>query len=114
MAKSTPARQPSPWIGEGAIRTRFRQEQGHLVRETVQPGYNEILAQNAIERNLPKQRFLGGWKVASIPVNDLPAVYAKYPELNTHAGQCDRQEYERAVVRFTNDPLFAHCVIKRA
>ena len=104
----------SPWLNTGALRTRFRVEQGSLVRETQQPGYNDILAQNQLERNMPKQRFLGGWKVASIPVNDLAAVYAKYPELNTHAGQCDRQEYERAVVRFTNDPEFAHCVIKRA
>ena len=104
----------SPWISAGALLTRFRVEQGSLVRETHQPGYNDILEQNAIERNMPKQRFLGGWKVASIPINDLRAVYSKYPELNTHAGQCDRQEYERAVVRFTNDPLFAHCVIKRA
>ena len=114
MAKSTPARQPSPWLNTGALRTRFRQEQGHLVRETHQPGHRDILEQNAIERNLPKQRFLGGWKVASIPVNDMPEILLRYPELATHAGQCDRQEYERAVVRFTNDPLMQKYVIKRA
>ena len=104
----------TPWIPGGGLLTRFRVEQDHLVRETHQPGYSDILEQNAIERNLPKQRFLGGWKVASIPVNDLPAVYAAYPELKMHKDECDRQSYERAVVRFTNDPLFAHCVIKRA
>ena len=114
MAKSTPARQPSPWLNTGALRTRFRQEQGHLVRETVQPGHREILEQNQIERNLPKQRFLGGWKVASIPVNDLAEVYALYPELAMDASECDKQMYERAVVRFTNDPLMAKYVIKRA
>ena len=104
----------SPWISAGGLLTRFRVEQDHLVRETHQPGYGDILRQNAIERNMPKQRFLGGWKVASIPVNDLPAVYAKYPELKTHKDQCDSQEYVRAVVRFSNDPEFAHCIIKRA
>ena len=104
----------SPWIRAGGLLTRFRVEQDHLVRETHQPGYDDILRQNAIERNMPKQRFLGGWKVASIPVNDLPAVYAKYPELKTHKDECDSQEYVRAVVRFSNDPEFAHCIIKRA
>ena len=84
------------------------------MRESHQPGYDDILRQNAIERNMPRQRFLGGWKVASIPVNDLPAVYAKYPELKTHKDECDAEEYVRAVVRFTNDPEFAHCIIKRA
>ena len=104
----------TPWIAAGGLLTRFRVEQDHLVREPHQPGYDDILRQNAIERELPRQRAFGGWKVASIPVNDLRAVYAKYPELKTHAGQCDAQEYTRAVVRFTNDPEFAHCVIKRA
>ena len=104
----------TPWIEAGGLLTRFRVEQDHLVRETHQPGYDDILRQNAIERNMPRQRFLGGWKVASIPVNDLPAVYAKYPELKTHKDECDSQEYVRAVVRFSNDPEFAHCIIKRA
>ena len=104
----------TPWIEAGGLLTRFRVEQDHLVRETHQPGYDDILRQNAIERNMPKQRFLGGWTVASIPVNDLPAVYAKYPELKTHKDECDSQEYVRAVVRFSNDPEFAHCIIKRA
>ena len=104
----------TPWIEAGGLLTRFRVEQDHLVRETHQPGYDDILRQNAIERNMPKQRFLGGWKVASIPVNDLPAVYAKYPELKPHKDECDSQEYVRAVVRFSNDPEFAHCIIKRA
>ena len=102
----------TPWIDAGGLLTRFRVEQDHLVRETHQPGYNDILRQNQIERDLPKQRFLGGWKVASIPVNDLKAVYAAYPELVSK--ECDRQEYERAVVRFTNDPAMAKYVIKRA
>ena len=104
----------TPWIDAGGLLTRFRVEQDHLVRETYQPGYKDILEQNAIERNMPKQRFLGGWKVASIPVADLPAVYRKYPELQADASQCDAETYTRAVVRFTNDPEFAHCVIKRA
>ena len=104
----------TPWIAAGGLLTRFRVEQDYLVRETHQPGYDDILRQNAIERNMPRQRFLGGWKVASIPVNDLPAVYAKYPELKTHKDEFDSQEYVRAVVRFSNDPEFAHCIIKRA
>ena len=104
----------SPWIDAGGLLTRFRVEHGHLVRETHQPGYNDILRQNQIERDLPKQRAFGGYKVASIPAIDLPAVYAKYPELKTDSSECDAEEYTRAVVRFTNDPEFAHCVIKRA
>ena len=102
----------TPWINAGGLLTRFRVEQDHLVRETHQPGYNDILRQNQLERNIPKQRFLGGWKVASIPVNDLAAVYLRYPELTDP--RCDRSEYERAVVRFTNDPLMAKYVIKKA
>ena len=101
----------TPWIAAGGLLTRFRVEQDHLVRETHQPGYDDILRQNQLERNMPKQRAFGGWKVASIPVNDLSAVYAKYPELLATKDQCDAAEDPLAVVRFPHHPQSALFVI---
>ncbi len=62
-------------------------------------------------REAPRQPFLGGWKVGSVPLNDWPAVCAKYPEFLLN-GEPDLKK--KALVRFSNDPDMRKYLIKGA
>ena len=101
----------SPWVNEGSLRVRFKEEQGHLVKETNQPDRNLILGEVQKERNEDgKQRFLGGHKVATIPENDLPFVRACHPGLF----EGDAETKKKALIAFSNDPRMSIYKIKRA
>ena len=99
-------------LWEGSLGVDYSVEQGHLVKRTYQPDHKLILEQNAEERKLPKQRFLGGHKVGSIPVNDIPSVMAKYPEF--WSNEADQETKKRALIRFSNDPEMRPYLIARA
>ena len=101
----------TPWLYEGALRKRFRVEQGHLISELNQPDRDLIMDQIQDERRgAPRQSFLGGYKVGSIPLVDLERVKLAYPDL--FAG--DLETKKRALIRFSNDPKMAEFLIKRA
>lgn len=101
----------SPWINEGSLNVRFREEAGHLVKETHQPDRNEILSTVQAERTAgDRQSFLGGYKVGTIPLNDLPAVRARHPGL--FAGDADIKK--KALIAFSNDPAMSIYLIKKA
>ncbi len=99
------------WINEGPLRVRFSEEHGHLVKEWDQPDRELILSDIAEQRKAPQRRFLGGWKVGSVPLYDWHRiVLPKYPEL---AGT-DKIERDKALVRFSNDPDMAPYLVKKA
>lgn len=103
----------TPWINEGTLRARFREEAGHLVRETNQPDHRLILKEVQKERESgTRQSFLGGYKVATIPTNDLPFVRQCHPEL--FAANADADLRKRALVKFSNDPRMSIYRIKKA
>ena len=103
----------TPWINEGTLRVRFREEAGHLVREINQPDHGLIMKMVQKERETaPRQNFLGGYKVATIPENDLPFVRKCHPEL--FAAGADADLRKRALIKFSNDPRMADYRIKRA
>jgi len=100
------------WIDNGSgLRVRFKEEQGHLVKEWDQPDRGLILSDNAEQKKNKGKRFLGGWKVGSIPLFDYHRiVLPKYPEL-----ECDdKQLRDRAIVRLCNDPEMEPYVIRKA
>ncbi len=98
-------------IWEGSLGIDYSVEQGHLVKRTFQPDHKLVLEANAEERKLPKQRFLGGHKVGSIPINDIPYVKSKYPEF---WAKCDQETKKKALIRFSNDPDMEQYRIARA
>ena len=104
------ARSATLW--EASVGVNYDVEQGHLVKRTIQPDRDLLLEMNAEERKLPKQRFLGGHKVGSIPVNDIPKVMAKYPEF--WSNEADQETKKRALIRFSNDPEMRPYLIARA
>ena len=84
-----------------------------MVREEVQPLHKAILADNYAQRQQKQERsFLGGHKVASVPVNDLPAVRLLYPALFGHGADADLKR--RELIKFSNDPAMADYIIRRA
>ena len=102
----------TPFVTEGPQRVRFRSEGDNLLRETVQDGYNPLMESIRTEAlDAPRQPYLGGYKVGSIPLNDWPAVCAKYPEFALD-GNADLKK--KALVRFSNDPDMAQYLIKGA
>ena len=105
------ARTTSKWVAEGEQFVRYHEQQGYLVKQTYQPGYDAALSQVAEERKADKSRFLGGHYIGSIPFNDLPAVKAKYPELFAN---CDQELKKRALIRFSNDPAMQQYIAQRA
>ena len=50
-------------------------------------------------KHSPRQNFLGGYKVASIPLVDWERVKLKYPELESK----DPELAKKALIRFSND-----------
>ena len=101
----------SPWINEGSLNVRFREEAGHLVKETHQPDRNEILKTAQIERtDGDRQSVLGGYKVGTIPLNDLPFVRKWHPGLFIG----DAESKKKALVAFSNDPRMSDYLIKKA
>lgn len=103
----------TPWINEGTLRARFREEAGHLVREINQPGHADIMKLIQQERDSGiKTPFLGGYKVATIPENDLPFVRLCHPEL--FAAGADADLRKRALIKFSNDPRMSDYKIKKA
>jgi hypothetical protein len=101
----------SPWIQEGPLQVRFREEHGHLVKETRQPDRNLIMKAIQKEREAgQRQSFLGGYKVGSIPLNDLPRVRQAHPGLFC----TDKTERDKALVKFSKDPAMREYLIKRA
>lgn len=101
----------TPWINEGPLRVRFREEAGHLVKETNQPDRNIIMEATQKERrDTPRQSFLGGYKVGSIPLVDLERVKKLHPGLFCK----DAEERKKALIRFSNDPDMRPYLIKKA
>lgn len=87
-------------------------EHDHAVRRTTQRSRTAVLEQTAEERKLTeKQRFLGGYKVGSIPINDIPDVAKKYPELFV---DCDQDIKKKALIRFSLDPDMRPYIVRRA
>lgn len=83
------------------------------MRAITQNGYDDIMRQTQAEATFhPRQEFLGGYKVGSIPVNDWPLVVARYPELGNNGA--DASQKAAALVRFSNDPEMKKYLIKRA
>ena len=90
----------TPWINEGSLRARFRQVDEKLVKETNQPDRDLIMGEIVEERkSASRQPFLGGYKVASIPLVDWERVKLKYPELESK----DADLAKKALIRFSND-----------
>ena len=103
----------TPWIDEGPLRARFRTESGHLVRETNQPGHGLIMKEIQKERESgERQSFMGGYKVATIPENDLPFVRLCHPDLFAPGADSDLRK--RALVAFSNDPRMSDYRIRKA
>ena len=101
----------TPWVNEGPLRARFRQEGETLVKETSQPDRNLIMDTIQTERQSgDRQGFLGGYKVGSIPLLDLENVRKSYPDL--FAG--DAETKKKALIRFSNDPAMKQFLIKKA
>lgn len=109
MAKTT-----SDWVLEGSQAVRFHEEQGYLVKETYQPDRDAILKNNQEMRKaesiIRPDRNATGWYVGEIPLNDLPYVKSKYPEMF----EGDRDQRRKALIRFTNDPEMRPYVIRGA
>ncbi len=105
------ARTTSGWVQEGEQYVRYHEQQGYLVKETYQPGRDAVLTQVAEERKADKSRFLGGHYIGSIPLNDIPTVRAKYPELFAN---CDQELKKKALIRFSNDPEMQPYIAQRA
>ena len=104
-------RDNTPWINEGSLRARFRQVGEKLVRETNQPDRDLVMDTIVEERkHSPRQNFLGGYKVASIPLVDWERVKLKYPELES----CDADLAKKALIKFSNDPDMAEFKFKGA
>lgn len=103
----------TPWINEGSLRARFREEGGHLVREINQPDHGMILKEVQKERESGRKTpFLGGYKVATIPENDLPYVRQCHPDLFAKGADADLRK--KALIAFSNDPRMAIYKIKKA
>lgn len=104
-------RDNTPWINEGSLRARFRQVGDKLVRETNQPD-RDLVMENIVEerKHSPRQNFLGGYKVASIPLVDWERVKLKYPELESK----DADLAKKALIRFSNDPDMSEFKFKGA
>ncbi len=101
----------TPWINEGPLRVRFREEQGHLVKELNQPDRDVIMSSIQEEKKLTQRKSSLGYKVASIPLLDWENVIKKYPEFME---ACDSELKRNALIRFSNDPDMACYRLKRA
>ena len=83
------------------------------MREIDQPGHGLILKEVQKERESGvKTPFLGGYKVATIPENDLPFVRSRHPELFASGADADLRK--RALIKFSNDPLMSDYKIRKA
>lgn len=103
----------SPWINEGPLRVRFREEHGHIVRELNQPSRDAIMDATQDERrDGRRQSFLGGYKVGSIPLVDLERVIEKYPEFRSK--EASKEDKKKALVRFSNDPEMQQYLVRKA
>ena len=101
----------TPWINEGPLRVRFRQEGNHLVKEMNQPDRNLIMDTIQEEKRVaPRQSFLGGYKVGSIPLVDWEIVKKKHPGPDCN----DAEERRKALIRFSNDPDMKQYITKKA
>jgi hypothetical protein len=100
----------TPWLNEGSIRVRYREEQGHLVKEFDQPDRDIILGHVAELRKC-EQTKKEGWLIGSIPTLDYErVVLPKYPEFR-HG---DAEQRKRALIRFSNDPDMSIYLVKKA
>ncbi len=101
----------TPWINEGPLRVRFREEQGHLVKELNQPDRDVIMGSIHEDKKLKQKTSALGYKVASIPLVDWERVVKKYPEF---MDRCDSELKRNALVRFSNDPDMSQYILKKA
>jgi hypothetical protein len=102
----------TPWINEGSLRVRFREEQNHLVKELNQPDRDVIMAGIQEEKKLVQKKDSAlGYKVGSIPLVDFEIVIKKYPEF---MDKCDSELKRNALIRFTNDPDMQQYVLRKA
>jgi len=101
----------TPWIAEGALRVRYREEQGHLVKEFDQPNRGLILSDVAEMRKETQNTKATGWLIGSIPTIDYyRVVLPKYPELESN----DAEITKAALIRFSNDPEMRPYLVKKA
>lgn len=104
----------SDWTFGESQAVRYSEQSGHLVKETYQPNYNEVMENIKRERiEGQKRSLLGGYKIGTIPVNDLPLFYARYPEFAPQSG-ADAEQRKKALIRFSNDPEMAKYRIRKA
>ena len=85
------------------MQTRFRVEQGHLVRERTQPERKMILdhvAQRRIDKSVPDKSEALGRPALTIPEHDYYDLIMKYPDLNPKNGDTETQT--RAWKKFMN------------
>lgn len=103
----------SPPVYDGGVSVSYKVEDGKLIKRTDQGGvYNEIYQGVQQEKGQQQRGFLGGYKVATIAENDLPAAMYWYPELFEKG--TDSELRANALVRFSKDPRFSQCIVKRA
>jgi hypothetical protein len=101
----------TPWVDGNFHRTRFYEEQGHLVKETDQPDRGLILSTNVDKAKQEQKRFMGGWQVGSIPEMDFyRIVLPKYP----HILSTDKELRDKELIKFSNDPDMAIYRVKKA
>jgi hypothetical protein len=103
----------TPRAVEGPLAVDFKVQDNVLIKRTVQADRGIILRDVQAQRESDhKQRILGGWKVATIPLVDLPKVEAKYPEL--FASNADADLKARTLVKFSQDAEFRHLIVQGA
>lgn len=93
----------TPWIKEGPLAVRFRDEQGHLVKETVDTGREFILEENkrlaneVTQGNKPRSLSFGRY-LGSVPMLDIIKWQKEHPDLFSP----DREVARKALVKFWN------------
>ena len=101
----------TPWIAEGPLRVRYREEQGHLVKEWDQPNRDLILADTAEMRKEVQNTKATGWLIGSIPTIDWHrVVLPKYPDLESG----DAELSKKALIAFSNDPAMRPYLVRKA
>ena len=101
----------TPWINEGGLRVRYREEQGHLVKEWDQPDRGLILDHVSELKKMDQIVKASGWFIGSVPLFDWERiVLPKYPELQSS----DPELTKKALIRFSNDPDMKPYLVRKA
>ena len=101
----------SPWVDEGSMRVRYREEAGHLVKEWDQPDRDLILGHVSELKKLDQNVKASGWFIGSVPFLDWERiVLPKYPELQSN----DAELKKAALIKFSNDPDMRPYLVRKA